>query len=170
MLICVVIGVVVLAGGYVWLVRSARRASIKRMAGGVDVIKAGIAVQLLRRYKRECPEDTAAKLASAVANELFSDPPSTHDAAVFLEENAQLVQQAIEALQDERETREALTQALRVKAMVAFAEGRRGRQHLIEPIERLRELGLLIPGGDQPSADTFVPLVQRYYSLLKPGA
>jgi len=143
---------------------------MKRMGWGVDVIKAGIALQLLRRYKLEYAEDTSAKLASAVTNELFSDPPSTSEAAEFLEENAELIHQAIDALQDDRETREALTQALRVKAMVAFAGGKHGREHLIEPIEKIRELGLLIPGGDEPSAETFFPLVQQYYCLLKPSA
>ena len=75
-----------------------------------------------------------------MANELFSDPPSTHDAAVFLERDAELIQQAIEALQDDGEIREALTQALRVKAMVAFARGKRGREQLRGPIEKVKEL------------------------------
>ncbi len=170
MLIYVIIAVVVLTLGYVLFIRSSRRASMKRMGGGVDVIKSGIAVQLLLRYKLEYAEDTAAKLASAVANELFSEPPSTSEAAVFLEENGALIEQAIHALQDDSDTREALTHALRVKAMVSFAEGKRGREHLIEPIEKIRELGLLIPGVVYPSAETFFPLVQRYYRLLKPGA
>ncbi len=171
MWIYIVIVIIFLVAAYFLFVRYARRIGLKRMAAGVDIVKAGIAVELLRRYKLKYDDKTAVKLAVAVANELFSDPPApgpgTSEAAAFLSENRDLVRENMRELEEDVQTREALTQALRVKAMVAFAQGKRGRAHLIEPIEKIKELGLLIPGGDVPSTDTFFPLVQRYYRLIK---
>ncbi len=164
----IVIVLVLVAAAYFWFVRSARRSGLKRMAAGVDIVKSGIAVELLRRYKLKYDDKTAVKLGVAVANELFSDPPGTSEAVAFLSENRGLVHDRMRELAEDGQTREALTQALRVKAMVALAQGKRDRAHLIEPIEKVKELGLLIPGGDTPSADTFFPLVQRYYRLIKP--
>ena len=141
------------------------------MAAGVEIVKAGISVTLLRRYKLRYDEELAARLAAAVSNELFSDPPSNPRGSAFLTDNRELIRQEIEALQEDYEIRGELTQALRVKAMVSFAEGNRDREHLIEPVEKLRKLGLLIGGGELLSPDTFFPLVRRYYRLikLKPG-
>ena len=132
------------------------------MAAGVDIIKAGLAVKLMRAYKQEYDNDTAAKLAAAVANELFSDPPSTDEAAEFLAENTQWVEQEIQALATEAETCEDLTQAIRVKSLVAFVRGRRDRQHLREPFEKLTAFGVLVPRGEQPSAERFWAIVERY--------
>jgi len=132
------------------------------MAAGVDIIKAGLAVKFMRTYKQQYERNTAANLAAAVANELFSDPPSTDEAAEFLTENRQWIEQEIQALATEAEICEDLTQAVRVKAMVAFAQPKGDKAHVLAALERLKEFGVLVPGEEQPSWERFSAIVRRY--------
>jgi len=155
---------------YFWLSRRSLHKTLMRMDAGADVIKVGIAIHLIRKYKQEHDDDTAAKLASAVTNEIFSDPPSNEAGLLFLRDQADLIEHEIAALRDNKGVREAITQALRVKAMACLARGERDREHVIDTIEKAKSYGLLIPGGEQPSPETFFPLVERYWREYAPEA
>lgn len=139
---------------------------IKQSRKAIAVIKLGMTTKLLRSYKHEYTEDTAAKLADAVVNELFSDPPSTSETAAFLEENAALVEQAIDALRTDRGWRSAVTLVVYAKRTVAFTEGKRELEDQFEPITKLIQLGLFMP-EEQPSGEAFLALANFYCDYLQ---
>jgi hypothetical protein len=142
------------------------RALSSKLDAGVNIVKAGIAIRLFKSYSVAYDQTTAAKLTAAVANELFDDPPGNAEADAFRIANPELIRKKLLELVADRETREDLTLALRVKVMATYAGGGPVTAQLLDPIKKLGELGLLIPFGDSPSLDAFDRLVEKYRPLV----
>lgn len=160
---------IVIIGLSWWIfVIAVRRRGVKRMAVGVDIVKGGLGLRLLRRYCESHDRETAAKLAAAVVNELFADPPGNAEGASFLDSNRDLVLKEIRSLRSDDDTRIALTQTMRVKCLVAFARGKRSAQDIHDPVSRLREWGLLVAGGEMPSPSTYLPIVRGFCDEVRP--
>ena len=144
-----------------------KRCLMQRMAEAVDIAKFGLAVRLVRHYRKTHDDDIAYKISGALANELFSDPHGGPEGEEFARENSGFLRSEMTRLADDQETCQVLTQVVRVKATIAYASGPRDEEAIMRPMEKLKELGLFIPGGDAPSPDTFIPLAQRYYETAR---
>jgi len=132
---------------------------LRKMSNGVDMVSIGLYGCLYRRFKSKYG-DKANYLAAAVANELFSQQPSTPDAKNFLELHKELIEKEIHNLQNDDEIRTMVTQAVRVMCITS-------PELSFYPIEKLREFGILIPGGDSPSPETFLPMAYEFYQRGK---
>lgn len=169
MVIYITTAMVILGLSWWILVIATRRRGVKQMAVGVEIVKAGLGVRLLRRYRESYDRETAAKLAAAVMNELFGDPPGNDEGASFLDLNRDLVLRELRNLGSDDEARDVLTQTMRVRSLVAFAQGKRSAQDIHDPVRRLREWGLLVAGGEMPSPSTYLPIVRRFYKEIRAG-
>ena len=91
-----IITTIVILGVSWWIfVMAGRRRAIRQMAMGVEVVKVCLGVRLLRRYCESYDRETAAKLAAAVMNELFGDPPGNVEAVSYLDSNRDLILEEI---------------------------------------------------------------------------
>ena len=168
MAIYIIVAIVILGLSWWILVIAARRRGVVQMAVGVEIVKCGLGARLLGRYRESYDRETAAKLAAAVMNELFGDPPGNAEGASFLDSNKDLVLKEIRNLASDDEARDVLTQTMRVKCLVAFARGKRSAQDMHDPVRRLREWGLRVPGDEMPSPSTYLPIVRRFYEEIRP--
>jgi hypothetical protein len=140
-----------------------RKSLFDRMLKAVELIKLGIFVRLQVRYLAEYGECSASLLAAAVTNELFSACPTTPEAEKFLELNMDLVKVALANLKEDAEVRQATTRALRVKAFIEMDGSAKISPRSIAPLERIQELGILVPGGDTPTPDSFLEYASWFY-------
>ena len=132
------------------------------MMSGVDMVRIGIFGRLAYRYASKMEREKAGLLAAAVTNELFSSSPSNPKAEKFLESNRELIEREIYNLRDDDEIRNAITQAIRVKALVLH-EKTENTQETLALLEKLLKLGILVPGGETPSPDIFLPMALEFY-------
>ncbi len=147
----------------------------KRMANAVDFVKIGLYLHIHTTYKMEYGKEYAGMLAAAVTNELFLDDPSNERGKEFLEKpaNKSKVIDAIKALTKNEEIRKIITEAIRVKATVIFGE--KGKddplvEKIIVHIKKLKDIGILIPGGDFPEPSTFIPMATEFLATSKKRA
>ncbi|MGO9019688.1 MAG: hypothetical protein ACLQVJ_15205 [Syntrophobacteraceae bacterium] len=101
-------------------------------------------------------------IAGAVVNELFSNESPTDEGRQFAQKHAKLIREKISELKEDIRLRTVMTQTLRVKAAFEAGLQLRSPEEAMRPLERLSELGILIPGGESPTLDTFLMLVRDY--------
>ncbi len=101
-------------------------------------------------------------LAGAVVNDLFSNESPTEEGRQFAKKHAKLIREKISELKEDTRLRTVMTQTLRVKAAFETGLQLRSAEEAMRPLERLSELGILVPGGETPRLDTFLMLVQDY--------
>jgi hypothetical protein len=104
--------------------------------------------------------DEKKTLAAAVANTIFSESSPDPQMRKFAEKNASYISDAIAGLKPDEETKLVITQAVRVLAVTRFdpAHPEQARRYL----DTIDKLGLLVPGGEEPSPDNFPALVRTY--------
>jgi len=134
----------------------------RRMLEGVQMVKRGLYLRLIRRLEDTYGLEKAKWLAAAIINELFSDLPSNEEGREFLQLNKDNVRQEISNLRDDRETRLAVTQAVRVRGIIRHTLGDSPQKDLVDPLEKLRKLGILIPGGETPEPDSFLSMARAF--------
>ncbi|GAI56791.1 unnamed protein product [marine sediment metagenome] len=135
---------------------------IKKMSEGVQMVKLGLYLRFINSLKDICEIERAKRLAAAMVNELFSEPPQGAKGKIFLESNRALIEQLISVVPGNKEVCEAVTQAVRVKGIIAdFVDGDT-REALLDPLEKLRRLGILIPGGKAPEPDSFLSMAREF--------
>lgn len=139
------------------------KALFDKMLSGVDRVKIGVFGRLAQRYETKMGREEANLLAAAITNELFSDTPSNPGAQRFLESNRTLIEKEILNLQNDDEIRNAVTQAVRVKAIVSYDKSGNAQESLLDPLEKLKKLGILVPGGETPSPENFLPMAVEFY-------
>ena len=139
-----------------------KRALSRKMLAGIEMVKMGIYGRLSERYRTRYEEEQSVLLAGAVVNELFSNTPSSPHAQQFLAANKETIQQELGNLRDDDEIRHAITQALRVKLILTAALNAQARGDAPAPLEKLRELGLLVAGGDTPTPAIFLPMAYEF--------
>lgn len=136
----------------------------KRMSEGVLMVKLGLYVRLTNSLKDTYEIERAKRLATAVVNELFSDSPVSAKGKIFLESSRTLIEQIISGLRDNKETCEAVTQAVRVKGIMNdTADG--DTQKVLPPLEKLRQFGILVPGRKIPKPDSFLSMAREFEGL-----
>lgn len=142
--------------------RFGKRQLFKKMIAGVDMVKMGLYNRLSIRYIKKYGKTKGGLLAAAVINELFSELPSNTEAEQFLQLNSDLIQQELPRLRDDKEICDAVTQAVRVKIIVFLDQKKLSPEDSIECIEKLRRFGILVPGGNTPGPDTFLPMAIKF--------
>jgi len=138
---------------------------IKRMSEGVQVVKLGLYLRLINSLKDTCEMEKAKWLAAAIVNELFSESPPDTKGKIFLESNRTLIEQIISEVGGNKEVCEAVTQAVRVKGIIDDTVGGDTQKVLLSPLEKLRRLGILVPGGKTPEPDSFLSMARKFQGL-----
>jgi hypothetical protein len=129
----------------------------------VDMVKLGMAERLLVEYKERYESDLASLLAAAVANEAFSDQPCNETGQHFLNENRSLIETELRNLSHNQYLCHVLTQTIRARSAMSFGKGNRTAETLNDPINKLRDYGILIPGGEFPKLQPFLALATEFY-------
>ena len=146
-----------------------------RATEGVDMVKVGLAMYLLPECEANYEREYATLLTAAVVNEVFSEAPSGDSGRVFAEDadNRKNVALVIErAIKPQENLRRILTDAIRVKCTQAFgpnANPSEAEFHRLcrEPIEKLKQLGLLIPGGEMADLALFLGNAGSFVTACK---
>jgi hypothetical protein len=138
----------------------------EQMINGVNMVKVGVFGRLSSRFRVKYGEEKGNLLAAAVTNELFSSPSLNRKGKKFLKSNRETVQKELSDLRNDDEIRNAVTQAVRVKVIISQAQSNQAKESLLSPLEKLKELGILVSGGETPSPNTFLPMASRFYKLI----
>ncbi len=142
---------------------------IKRMSEGVMMVKLGLYLRLTNSLKDTYEIERAKMLAAAMVNELFSEPPQGAKGKMFLESNRALIEQLISVVPGNKEVCKAVTQAVRVKGIINDYTDGDTQKVLLDPVEKLRRLGILIPGGKAPEPDSFLPMAREFLGQEEKG-
>ena len=135
----------------------------KKILSGVDMVKLGVLDRLAERFQGRYGEETANSLAAAVVNELFSEIPSDPHAQEFLKLNKHVVERELSNLKNDDEICNAVTQAVRVKASLSCDQNGNVHESLLDALEKLNTLGILVPGGDIPTPNSFLRMANKFY-------
>jgi len=166
--VLILVGVMGIIGVlYYYLFIYMKKGLLRRVGSAVDMVKVAIYYRLRRRFEAEYGEDQARFLAAAVTNELFSLPPGSPDAQAFLESHRETVQRELCNLKNDDETRDTVTQAIRVQQSVAYGQGVRNGKALLGPMNKLMALGILVPGGDVPDRTEFMQRASELYESVQ---
>jgi len=136
----------------------------KRAMNGIDMVKVGLSYYILPECEANFGEDYAGRLVVAVVNTVFSELPSNEVGKRFIqnEDNLSNVRRVIEkAIKPQEKLRQIITEAVRVKCTLSHAMNTNLSEpdfirHCREPIDNLKRLDLLIPGGDMPDLSIFL--------------
>ena len=139
--------------------RKRKKKLIEKMKLGVDMVKMGTFRRLAHRFKGEYGEE-AKLLAGAVTNELFSVPPATGKGEEFSDRNRGRIREELSKLKEDHKIRAAVTEAVRVDAVVRFESGE--PETGMYAVEQLAKKGILISGGDVPSPSVFFMMASNY--------
>ena len=154
-----------------------KKKQIKALIGLVDQVKIGLYLYLLPAYKSKLDKEQAARLIAAVLNMVFCEPPTGDIGAEFIsdEDNVRRVKSVIEEhLQGQEKLKRIITDAVRVLCTARHGLNPKMspdefQRQCKDPIDRIRELGLLIPGGEAPSPTAFGPDVLSFLDEVKGG-
>lgn len=135
----------------------------KKMLSGIEMVKLGVLDRLAERFQRRYGEETANSLAAAVVNELFCEIPSDPHAQEFLKLNKDVVEREVSKLKHDDEIRNAVTQAVRVKASLSCDESGNVSEPLLDHLENLTRLGILIPTQETPTPSSFMRMANEFY-------
>ena len=136
----------------------------KDAMNGIDMVKVGLGCYILPECETNFAKDYAAPLVAAVVNTVFSESPSNETGRRFIrdEDNLSNVRLVIEkAIKPQEKLRQIITDTVRVKCTLSRAMNTNlSEPDFIrlcrEPIDNLKRLGLLIPGGDMPDLSIFL--------------
>ena len=136
----------------------------KDAMNGIEMVKVGLAYYLLPECEANFPKDYAALLVPAVVNTIFFESPSNVTGSDFIqnEDNLNNVRLVIEkSIKPQKKLKVIITDAIRVKCNLSYATNTNlSEKDFIrlcrEPINNLKRLGLLAPGGDMPELSTFL--------------
>jgi len=136
----------------------------KDAMNGVDMVRVGLMYHLLPECEVNFGKDYAVPLVAAVVNTVFSESPSNEKGRSFIqnEDNLSNVRLVIEkGIKPQVKLRQIITDAVRVKCTLSDTMNTNlSEPDFIrlcrEPIDNLKRLSLLIPGGNMPDLSTFL--------------
>ncbi len=151
--------------------------TLKDASTGVDFVIKGLALHLFSENQFAQDKDNSAPLVVAVVNTVFSNPPSNEIGRLFIQNqhNLKNVKLVIEnAIKPKEKLKQIITDAVRVKCILEHAwnpnlSGEEFTRLCSEPIENLKRLGLLIPGGYTPDLNTFPQIAYNFYQECSAG-
>ena len=140
---------------------------------GVEMVKIGLAMYLLPGCEENFDKAYATMLTSAVVNTMFSEPPLNEAGRRFLEaeENRRNVALVIErAIKPQEKLLRIITEAVRVQCLLSY-DMKPNLTHFLrccdEPINNLKRLDLLIPGGERPDLPRFLHNAGSFVTACK---
>ena len=130
----------------------------------IDMVKVGLMYYILPECEANFGKDYAVPLVAAVVNTVFSESPSNETGRRFIQDGDNLgnVRLVIEKeIKPQEKLRQIITDAVRVKCTLSHAMNTNlSEPDFIrlcrEPVDNLKRLGLLIPGGDMPDLSIFL--------------
>jgi hypothetical protein len=159
----VLIFLVVAIGLFIWFRAVSKKKLLNDLQRSVDMVKVGMYARLLAEYEARYESEFAGLLAAAVTNMAFSDEPSNEKGQHFLNENQALIETELRSLSHNQYLCHVLTQTIRARAVIPFAKGNHTAEALCDPLDKLRDFGILIPGGEFPELKTFYTLAMEFY-------
>lgn len=147
----------------------------KDAMNGIDMVKVGLAFYILPECEANFGKDYAVPLTSAVVNTVFSESPSNEAGRRFIqnEDNLSNVRLVIEkGIKPQEKLRQIITDAIRIQCTLSHAMNTNLSepdfiQLCREPIDNLKRLGLLIPGGDMPVLGIFLDNAGAFIQACK---
>lgn len=144
---------------------------------GVDMVKVGLYYYLLPECEADFGKDYSAALLAALVNTVFSEPPSNETGRQFIkkEENLKTIKFVIEkSIRPQEKLRQIITDAVRVKCATTHALNPDLSEPDFlclcrEPIDNLKSLGLLVPGGEFPELGRFISNAATFVKTCKEG-
>lgn len=131
-------------------------------------IVAGVYGRLLERFNKQFDNREAAGLARAVTDALLNLADEDSSVLEFLNGPENLVEKEIVRLKNDQEIRRVITDTLVLKAV--FLHRQRGCRDstYVDPIERLKTMGLYLEGACPPTPMSFINAAREFF-LATPG-
>jgi len=130
---------------------------LKRMSGGVDAVKMGLYRHLVHQFNNQYDPEFSGRLSASVVNEVFSAIAPQEENRRFASENADLIVSKTTEIACNHQFRRIITDAIRVQMTIRYSDERSDIPLDMDPINKLKKYGILIPGGDQPTPSKFTP-------------
>jgi len=162
-MIYVLIFLAVVTGLFFWFRAESKKKLLLDLQRAVDMVKVGMYVRLRVEYSKQYESEFAGFLAAAVSNEVFSDEPGNEEAQHFLNENKSLIETETRNLSHKQHLCHVLTQTIRARSVIPFAKDKHTLETSFDPINKLKDYGILIPGGEFPKLNSFYTLATEFY-------
>ena len=159
----IIIFLVGVIGLFIWFRAVSKKKLFGDLQRAVDMVKVGMYQRLVVEYEARHESEFAGFLAAAVTNEAFSDEPSNEEGQNFLKENRALIETELRSLSHNQYLCNVLAQTMRARSVIPFAKGNNTAEALCDPLDKLRNFGILIPGGEFPQLNTFYALAMEFY-------
>lgn len=161
--------------GFLDRLLGSKKKMYKDAMNGIDMVKVGLMYYILPECEANFGKDYAAPLVAAVVNTVFSESPSNETGRRFIqnEDNLGNVRLIIEkGIKPQEKLRQIITDAVRVKCTLSHAMNTNlSEPDFIrlcrEPIDNLKRLALLIPGGDMPDLSIFLHNAGTFIQVCK---
>lgn len=136
---------------------------MKNMSLAVDLVKVGLFGRLVKNIEPDYGREKAGLMAAAITNELFFDRPTGPEGQEFLIANEDSVWQEIAVLMEDEAIRSIISQAIRVKATLSYAQSSQVDYEFLLHVAKLNEFGWKMP-SEAPSPETFLPEAHYFYN------
>lgn len=159
----ILITLAVVIGLFIWFRAGSKKKLFDDLQRAVDMVKVGMYQRLVLEYEARYESEFAGFLAAAVTNEAFSDKPSNEEGQLFLNENRTMIETELRRLSHNQYLCHVLTQTMRARTVIPYAKGNNTAEALCDPLDKLRDFGILISGGEFPKLNTFYALAMEFY-------
>jgi hypothetical protein len=161
--------------GFLDRLLGSKKKMYKDAMNGINMVKVGLMYYILPECEANFGKDYAASLVAAVVNTVFSESPSNETGRRFIqnENNLSNVRLVIKkGIKPQEKLGRIITDAVRVKCTLSHAMNTNlSEPDFIrlrrEPIDNLKRLGLLIPGGDMPDLSIFLHDANTFIQACK---
>ncbi len=124
----------------------------------------GIYVRLLKRYNSRMGAEDARALAGAVTGSLLCLEPADESVRRLMDERRDLVEREVALLAADEEIRRMATDTVVLKTVYMNRQRSCKDESALEPVERLKRMGIYLQGGKAPTAAGFVEAARAFYS------
>ena len=160
MLYFIIILICIILIGWIIYYNYSKNKLLANIERGINLIKFGLAVRLIKNLRKRYDEDFAIALSSAMTNEIFSEKPGNEDAVKFLNTNKSIVESELRLIGYDEKICHVISQAIRARSATSFSNNiKRWGQ-----VEKLESYGILNLKGKFPTLEEFVQLANEFYS------
>lgn len=124
----------------------------------------GIYVRLLKRYSTRMGAEDARALAGAVTGSLLCLEPADGAVRRLMDERSDLVENEVTLLAADEEIRRMATDTMVLKTVYVNRQRSCKEESALEPVERLKRMGIYLQGEKAPTAAGFVEAARVFYS------
>ncbi|HOS96068.1 MAG TPA: hypothetical protein PLR71_00910 [Deltaproteobacteria bacterium] len=124
----------------------------------------GIYVRLLKRYSTRMGTEDARALAGAVSGILLCLEPADESVRRLMDERSDLVEKELALLAADEEIRRMATDTVVLKTVYMNRQRSCKDGSALEPVERLKRVGIYLQGEKAPTAAGFVESARAFYT------